>query len=483
MSDTAKQSPLGVNALSGILQGIGLQINAAAAAYMGRSTGYEAGAGYPNGGSYVLGTVCGSTVLRMLTYSINRAYLGATVDSTVDNATYNNIISIGSGTIPAFGNSKPPTFTWSTPPGATGVGETWAPTGWGGTDQYTRTTPSDPPNAVTAWGFVRLLALQAWNEWNYNDGQPQYADFLSSWMNATGFIDQTNVAILACDNGKTYLDGVYSNMNDLVTADLAGVNLSFVAWGQDLIKLGKALDLSTISTFGLPSNLLRTIKQNNALTDSLVLALLSSDITTYELDNIITNPSSTTIEQEKSMYAAFTVIIGADLRDILITLNCKTTDIESLADLLNPRKLFPSSYRSLTVPVYNTEPGPTNSKTYYPIYNSDGSVNTQLNSPGVASRIDDSNRSGAPVPSTTQVATVDVTEALQQLNAVVGAAPGNNNLPSVTPLEPITTQEQSATTAVLGKVQQVQNIPSADSIASGQASSAWRPGRFQTEEN
>jgi uncharacterized membrane protein YgcG len=35
---------------------------------------------------------------------------------------------------------------------------------------------------------------------------------------------------------------------------------------------------------------------------------------------------------------------------------------------LNVKKMFPESYLTLTVPIYNAVPGPTNSKTYYPIY-------------------------------------------------------------------------------------------------------------------
>jgi len=42
--------------------------------------------------------------------------------------------------------------------------------------------------------------------------------------------------------------------------------------------------------------------------------------------------------------------------------------------------LFPNSYASLTVPVYNTVGGPANSKIYYPIYVNDG-LNSQLRSP------------------------------------------------------------------------------------------------------
>jgi hypothetical protein len=67
-------------------------------------------------------------------------------------------------------------------------------------------------------------------------------------------------------------------------------------------------------------------------------------------------------------------------------LNCKTVGLESLVDLLNPLKLFPNSYESLTVPVYNTVGGPANSKIYYPIY-VNGGLNSQLDSPTTSSQL------------------------------------------------------------------------------------------------
>jgi hypothetical protein len=165
-------------------------------------------------------------------------------------------------------------------------------------------------------------------------------------------------------------------MNDLITADIAGVSLSTTIFGGDLIALGKALDLASISTFGLPSNLLRTLKKHSAITTEVNIAVMSQEVSPSDYTQLISNNFvGVTVEQERKFYAAFELIQGQDLETILIALNCKTSGITKLSDLLNPVKLFPNSYQSLTVPVYNTEPGPTNSKTYYPIYSQDGGVN------------------------------------------------------------------------------------------------------------
>jgi hypothetical protein len=204
-------------------------------------------------------------------------------------------------------------------------------------------------------------------EFNYNSTREQgddvnpagYRDFLQSFNNAAGFIAYSNTGILPVDNSATFLEGTYSNMNDLITGDLTGISLATKPFGQDLITMGKVLNLETIATFGLPSNLLRTLVQNNALTQNISLAIISAGINTNILDAIIGNAIQPTIDQEQKLYAAFYLTVGQSLTDALVPLNCKTSGLTSLADLLNPIKLFPNSYATLTVPIYNiTNPTP-----------------------------------------------------------------------------------------------------------------------------
>lgn len=358
MSDTGKQSPLGVNALSSLLQNIGFQINPIMVDYVGISTS--------NSVCESVGSIVSITSLLPLTYAIQDAYTRGQVNST----TYNNLISIGSTSIPAMGNSPPSTYNWTGYPN-------WA-------SNYTYT------NSVTQWGYVRLFALQAYNEFNYNSGLSlgpnKYQDFLSGFMSTYSFIEYSNDAILSVNNSQTFLDGTYSNMDDLITGDITGVSIATSIFGQDLITSGKAINLQSIATFGLPSNLLVTLQKNNALTKSVSLALIASGITVNELEKMLGNIDTVTKEQERKIYGAFGIILGQDLKDILVSLNCKTVGLESLCDLLNPIKLFPNSYKTLTVPVYNILDGPANSKIYYPIYTNEG-LNSDLRSPTVNQQI------------------------------------------------------------------------------------------------
>jgi hypothetical protein len=350
MADSGKQSPLGVNVLSSLLQNTGLWMNPVMYNHVGAAIS-ETG--------YTLGTMCNDTCIRLLTYAINDAFVRGVVDST----TYSKLITIGAGMIPALGNSKPTTFVWA------GPANTGDPTSEAAqVRSWIPYSLANPYPDITSWGYIRLLALQARHEANYNDTFKQtgeYKDFLSSFMMSYSFVEYSNSAITSVQNSKTFQDGTYSNMNDLISADVLGVNLSAQSFGLDLIDIGKAIDLSSIDSFGLPSKLLLSQKYN-AITPSLSLALLSAGLSQAEINTILAlgTPS---VEQETKIYGAFTIIAGQDLVDILVPLNCKIA-LNTLADLLNVKKMFPRSYSSMTVPVYNATFSNANSKIYYPIY-------------------------------------------------------------------------------------------------------------------
>ena len=216
-------------------------------------------------------------------------------------------------------------------------------------------------------------------------------------------------------------------MNDLTSADVLGVSLSD-CFGTDCITAGKVIDLSKIDKFGLPSVLLQTIYKNHAMSQSLNLALLSAGLSPEEIIDI-SNETATfvTKDQEVQIYGAFLVIVGSDLQDILVPLNCKTPGLITLADVLDVRKLFPCSYKSITVPVYNTTPGPTNSKTYYPVFENEG-TSPRLNNPVIVEQVGTVVPAGDPpvVPRDTPPVTVEAVKPVAPnapLNPVVVSPP------------------------------------------------------------
>lgn len=415
MANTGKQSPLGVNALGSVLDNKGLTINPVAQQHMGVSK---------TNSSYTFGSVVNDTCLRLLTWAIHDGYnRGWKLSTTLLETTYNNLISIGAGTIPALGNSKPKTYepvdpanVWTTTAQAYGYQTTTNPVlpgpatsgygnydettgigdplqGYGVVDQQQNATwypydTTNPNHSITQWGWVRCHALQAWNEFNWNADlvtreNPEYKEFCASFVTAFYASMASNQSINTVENSNTFLDGTYSNMDDLISADIAGVSLSSADFGTDLENLGNAFDLKQIETFGLPSNLLKTLGKNLAVTADLTVALLAAGLTTNEISDISSGVAGTIPkEKEQQIYGAYLIITGENLAHILAPLQCKTLGLTTLADLLNVKKIFPTSYPSLTVPVYNATPGPTNSKTYYLLYQN-GGVNSSLDAPAI----------------------------------------------------------------------------------------------------
>jgi hypothetical protein len=341
MSQQGKLSPLSINVMTSLLSGQGLAINSGTAQYMGSSTGVA---------QYTKGSVISSTVLDNLVSAIRLAY--TQVGTNISQSVYDSLISIGASTVPALGNSKPTTYT------PTYTGE------------------------ATSYGFLRTLPLQAHTVFTYGNS---YAAFVNSFMMAHGFAQQSNKTIASLINSKDYLSGVYSNMDDLITGDITGVSLATTYWGQDLIATGRAIDLTKIATFGNPHDLLVTLATGNSITKAVNIALVAAGLTTTEINQLVSGATVATVDQQRKIYSAFTIVMGNDLSEVVIPLNVQIpvrtvpsgSGLDSLADLLNPRKLFPTSYVTLTVPRYNTTGQPTNSKIYHLLYNNTG-INSQL---------------------------------------------------------------------------------------------------------
>lgn len=514
MSDTGKQSPLGVNSLNALLNIQGLQINSKFVSWAGTSKTFP---------GYTFGRLVQETVLRVITHAIHEGY-GGNPDGIPYTSVYNNLISIGGGTrsipitsitsgvisgteqfyfdvvynqsfaltpgsyvringatpggyngnwliesgssgrfrvystasygtattpgsfvidtqVPGLGNAKSMVYTWEELIGRFGTGtfNLGDTKGWGGST-YKNNLEGPDPNPATQWAYLRLFALQAWMEFNYNSTLEQgdslnpagYRDFVQQWQSAYGFIGYSNDAILSVDNSKDFLEGTYSNMNDLITGDITNVSLATKAFGQDLIALGKAIDLSTIATYGLPSNLLKTLVKYNALTKNLSLAIISAGIPVDELGAIISNVTQPNNDQERKLYAAYYITVGDTLSEVLIPLNCKTAGLSSLADLLNPAKMFPTSYKTLTVQLYNTgtQNGAQNSKIAFPIYNSSGTVNSDLTSTQVLNQIGTQTPVGTPLINDIVPAASPTTDNLTELNNITQTttAPSRNTI-------------------------------------------------------
>lgn len=215
-------------------------------------------------------------------------------------------------------------------------------------------------------GFTGLLTTTA----NTYMGNGDLGKFCQALSIAQGYADQTNLFVNSAVNSQTYLGNTFTTMNNMITGSVTSINLSTTSFGLDLTNLGQLINLKTLNEFGSPLALIQQIYLITGTIPVVSLAFIAAGVPQDVVINL-TNPTVTVADSAQAlMYQAMTQITGDNLTQILTVLGVTTVGINTMADLLNPVKLFPNSFQSLTAP---TKYGPQ------AIYiNSAGSVNTNL---------------------------------------------------------------------------------------------------------
>ena len=187
---------------------------------------------------------------------------------------------------------------------------------------------------------------------------------------AQGYTGQTTSFISSAKNSQTYLGNTFTTMNDMITGSVASVNLATSAFGTDLANLGQLINLKNLNNLGSPLALIQQLYSVTGAIPGVSVIFIAAGVP-QDIVLSLDNPTvSVTDSIQKLMYQAMTYITGDNLTQILSVMGVTTVGITTMADLLNPYKLFPNSFQSLTAPTAN---GPT------AIYrDSTGSINTAL---------------------------------------------------------------------------------------------------------
>jgi hypothetical protein len=166
---------------------------------------------------------------------------------------------------------------------------------------------------------------------------------------ATGWSSQTSVFINSAKNSQTYLGNTFTTMNDMITGGVTSINLATTVFGQDLKNLGQLINLNNLDNLGSPLALIQQIYTITGSIPVVSVFFVAEGIPTEVILNLNSPSVSVTDSVQRLMYRAMTKITGNNLAQILSVLNVTTTGITTMADLLNPVKLFPNSFQSLTV--------------------------------------------------------------------------------------------------------------------------------------
>ena len=231
-------------------------------------------------------------------------------------------------------------------------------------------------------GFLGYVTSQA----STYLGSGDFSKFAQAFGAAQGFVNVTNPLINSVVNANStdYLGPTFSNMNNLISGDISKINLAFPAFGADLARGGNLFSLANIDYLGTPAGLLNQVAVQgniiNSSTPAVVAALQAQGLTMQNIADLVNlnqqsllNPNGLTENQfdtlQKRAYPGLDNVTGADLQQILDILNCTLPNILTMAGLLDPINVFPTSYPSLTLPTSN---GPVL------IYDNTGAVNSAI---------------------------------------------------------------------------------------------------------
>ena len=194
--------------------------------------------------------------------------------------------------------------------------------------------------------------------------------FAQIFQACNGYAELANQTIISTCNSDTYLCDTFSNNDNMVSGDITKVNLATAAMAEDLANLGQLIDLSNLNDFGSPLALMRRLIDLVGSIPIISLTFVAAGVNADVVVNLDDPNYSVDDAAQKAMYVAMQQITGDNLSQILTIFGVTTAGITTMADLLNPVKLFPKSFQTLTVSTKNGLRG---------IYtNSSGSVNTNL---------------------------------------------------------------------------------------------------------
>ena len=223
----------------------------------------------------------------------------------------------------------------------------------------------------TTAGFTGIITSQGQSYL----GSGNVSIFAQVFSSAQGYVTTTNEYIDTAVNSQTYLGSTFTTMNSLITGSLTDVTLATATFGQDLAALGQLINLDNLGNFGSPAALLGQLGSVTNLLPSVNTALTQAGLNDIRISQLISSDTTVSDDTQRRAYQAMTTITGTDLQQVLAVFGVTTPYIMTMADLLNPIKIFPNSYPSLTVRVYNQD----TTSVLRAIYdNTQGAVNSKL---------------------------------------------------------------------------------------------------------
>jgi hypothetical protein len=266
-----------------------------------------------------------------------------TASSVLSSNTFEQLVTLGSTTVPALTNAIPANLVSSLSVLA--------------------------PGGVAVGGLTGVIDDTAQGIMGSGD-LSKFAQILNA---ATAYAVQATQAIATVLNTQdiaSTFDPLTGGMNTLVTGGFNQVSNAFDLFGNDLAKSGQLINLDDLPALGYPSTLLQRLGSAAASElPSLNQALGAAGVSASTVQNLAAGINDISASAEKSLYAAFTKVTGNDLEQVKAVLGVTTAGITNMAQLLDPKAILPTSYQTLVIPTDNG---------LEPIYTAAGSINTNI---------------------------------------------------------------------------------------------------------
>lgn len=315
------------------IAGAGMLPGAGAIAGLGAALGPAAG----------LTSALGSFASLPITGEFSSIVSGAT--GVLGGGTLDSLRTLGAGTFPALTNAIPSGF-------ASGL-----------------STLTGGVSGVFDGGFTGLINTTATNIMGAGD----LTKFGQIFNSADGFLGQANQLVNSSLNigalSSTF-GPLTGGMDNLITGSMNQVTQAFGSLGGDLGNLGNLIDMGNLSNLGDPSALVGQLAKVGGIVPGVESALRTAGLDTGQIANLASGAlPNLTGTANKALYEGMTKITGTDLTQVKSILGVSTPGISNMADLLNPSKILPNSFQTLTTPTPDGLRG---------IYNAAGSINTNI---------------------------------------------------------------------------------------------------------
>lgn len=303
--------------------------------------GAISGLGSSLGVSSALTNTLGSFNALPITGQFSNIVTSAT--GVLGSGTLSSLRTLGAGTFPALTNAIPGGFSSALGPIASG--------------------------GVFDGGFTGLISQTA----SGIMGSGDLTQFGQIFNSAQGFIGQANQFV----NSGLNLGGISATfgpitggMDNLITGGFSQVSEAFGSLGSDLGNLGNLIDMNNLPNLGSPAALVGQLASVGGLVPGVESALRTAGVDSGSIARLATGGFVDVGDSaNKLLYDGLTRVTGTELAQVKNVLGVRTPGITNMADLLNPAKILPNSYTTLTMPTPDGLRG---------IYASTNTVNTNI---------------------------------------------------------------------------------------------------------